>query len=382
MTSAGSVKSVRFAAAAVLSMASIGVMEGCKKRGTSDHPIAIQWSTTAMAYRPQMGATLTFECPPNGRAGTVWGTDTYTADSSICTAAVHSGRVQLATGGTVQIQIVPGLPRYQGALRGGVASFNFASYPASFTIVGGPAPGMIAVPVPGVSVNGNGINIGGLQINVGSGNGANAADPWRVSGVAHRSQIGTSWVHNCPPGGSFGSVWGTAIFSDDSSVCTAAVHAGRIQQAMGGAVTVFVHPGRGNYQGTMANGVTSRDYGRYPGSFSFDSVAPPELTVPPGTQQLSWSATGTQFRATPARETLRLYCPPGAASGSIWGSNPYTDDSSICTAAVHAGLIQAATGGSFGLRTMLGMPSYRGSVRYGLTSRDFGRFAGSMFLVR
>lgn len=382
MTSARPVKSVQLAAAAALSLASIAAMEGCKKRGSSGDPIAIQWSANAMAYRPQMGATLTFACPPNGRSGTVWGTDSYTADSSICTAAVHSGRIQLATGGVVQIQIVPGLPRYQGSVRGGIASFNFASYPASFTIVGGPAPGLTAIPVPGVSLNGNGINIGGLQINVGSGNGANAADPWRVSGVGHRAQLGTSWTHTCPPGGSLGSVWGTGIFSDDSSVCTAAVHAGRLQQATGGTVTVFVHPGRGNYQGSIANGVTSRDYGRFPGSFSFDSVAPAELAVPPGTQQLSWSASGTQFRQTPSRVTLRMYCPPGAATGSVWGSNPYTDDSAVCTAAVHAGLIQAATGGSFGLRTMVGMPSYRGSVRYGLTSRDFGRFAGSIFLVR
>jgi hypothetical protein len=31
----------------------------------------------------------------------------------------------------------------------------------------------------------------------------------------------------------------------------------------------------------------------------------------------------------------------GTASGSVWGSNPYTDDSTLAAAAVHAGLVAA-----------------------------------------
>jgi hypothetical protein len=356
----------------------MAVLSGCKKKNRD--AIAIPWSANATAYRGQMGATLSFECPPNGRPGSVWGTDTYTADSSICTAAVHSGRIQLQTGGVVQIQIAPGMPQYQGTLRGGIASFNFAAYPASFTIVGGPAPGMVAVPVPGVNINSNGINIGGLQINVGSGNSAQAQDPWRVNATSHRGQLGTSFVHVCPPGGSFGSVWGTGIFTDDSSICTAAVHAGRIQQAAGGSVTVFVHPGRANYQGSVANGVTSRDFGRFAGSFSFDAVAPAEVSVPPGTETLSWSQSASQWRDRRGT-TVRVFCPPGSATGSVWGSNPYTDDSSICTAAVHSGRIRPETGGNFGVRIFMGLNSYRGSVRNGVTTRDFARFPGSFMIV-
>ncbi|MBL8682412.1 MAG: hypothetical protein JNK05_24815 [Myxococcales bacterium] len=373
---------MRLAMLVLVSGASLA-LGGCKKkgRGPDGQPAtSIQWGTNATAYRAQVGAVLTFECPPNGRAGVIWGTDTYTTDSSICTAAVHSGRVQLATGGVVQIQIAPGMPSYRGTLRGGVGSLNFAGYPTSFTIVGGPAPGMIAVPVPGVSINGNGINIGGLQINVGSGNSANAQDPWRQNAISRRSQVGTSFVHVCPPNGSFGGVWGTGIFSDDSSICTAAVHAGRIQPATGGPVTVFVHPGRGNYQGSVANGVTSRDYGRYPGSFSFDSVAPPELAVPPGTEALTWTQSATQWRERRST-TIRVFCPPGSATGSVWGSNPYTDDSSICTAAVHYGRIRPETGGSFGVRIFMGLSSYRGSARNNVTSRDFARFPGSFMIV-
>ena len=40
-----------------------------------------------------------------GSAGPVYGTDIYSDDSSICTAAVHAGRVDFAEGGLVTIQI-------------------------------------------------------------------------------------------------------------------------------------------------------------------------------------------------------------------------------------------------------------------------------------
>ena len=65
----------------------------------------ITWAANATSFRPQAGAMLTFQCPPNGAPGTVWGSDIYSDDSSICTAAAHSGRITRAAGGVVQIQI-------------------------------------------------------------------------------------------------------------------------------------------------------------------------------------------------------------------------------------------------------------------------------------
>lgn len=354
---------------------------GCKKRNpNSDAPPAtpIQWNTNANAYRAQVGATFTFACPAGGSPSTVWGTDTYTSDSSICGAAVHSGRIQSAQGGAVQIQIAPGLPAYQGTIRSGIGSLNYGSYPGSFTIVGGPAPGLVAVPVPSVNVNGQGVNIGGLQIQVGGG--SNAANPWAANAREHRGQNGTSFVHQCPPGGSLGTVWGSGPYTDDSSICTAAVHAGRIQSASGGPVTVFVHPGRAGYVGNEANGVRTSNFGAYPGSFSFDAVLAPEATAPAGTEAITWSASATQFRAQ-SGSTHRLWCPPGGSSSSVWGSGPYTDDSSICTAAVHAGRIQFATGGVVTARIVPGLPRYAGSARNGVTTSSFARFPGSFVLM-
>ncbi len=72
----------------------------------------------------------------------------------------------------------------------------------------------------------------------------------------------------------------------------------------------------------------------------------------------------------------------GAASGRIWGTGIYTDDTSICTAAVHAGLITAASGGTITIEIRSGQQSYTGSSRNGITSNSYGSFYGSFVFVR
>jgi hypothetical protein len=64
-------------------------------------------------------------------------------------------------------------------------------------------------------------------------------------------------------------VWGTDIYTDDSSVCTAAVHAGLIDYEDGGEVVIEIRAGESSYLGTTANGVTTLDYGAWRRSFVF-----------------------------------------------------------------------------------------------------------------
>jgi hypothetical protein len=78
--------------------------------------------------------TYTFECPPDGTASAVGGSDIYTADSSICTAAVHAGKITLADGGDVTIEYRPGRPTYGATTRNGITSNNFGEYSMSFVI--------------------------------------------------------------------------------------------------------------------------------------------------------------------------------------------------------------------------------------------------------
>ncbi len=63
-------------------------------------------------------------------------------------------------------------------------------------------------------------------------------------------------------------VWGTGIYTSDSNICRAAVHAGQIS-TNGGPVQIFPLGAQNSYQGSSRNGVTSNDWGSYGESFSF-----------------------------------------------------------------------------------------------------------------
>jgi hypothetical protein len=77
-----------------------------------------------------------------------------------------------------------------------------------------------------------------------------------------------------------GVVWGTDIYTDDSRLCRAALHAGVIS-AEGGPVTVVRSAGRPLYVGSSRNGVTSSDYGSYRASIAFEGTAPPAAAPEP-----------------------------------------------------------------------------------------------------
>ncbi len=66
-----------------------------------------------------------------------------------------------------------------------------------------------------------------------------------------------------------GMVWGSDVYTDDSDLATAAVHAGVLQAGQEGIVTVRILRGRNNYSESTRNGVTTGVYGRWPGSYEF-----------------------------------------------------------------------------------------------------------------
>jgi hypothetical protein len=93
--------------------------------------------------------------------------------------------------------------------------------------------------------------------------------PWFATAEDHRSEIGERFTYDCPGGGPSAVVWGTDIYTDDSSVCTAAVHAGAITLEDGGTVTIEIREGLDSYLGTTANEITTGSYGAWEGSFEF-----------------------------------------------------------------------------------------------------------------
>ncbi len=202
------------------------------------------WARTAQEYRVQ-GGEFEFDCPKGGTIKSIWGTETYTDDSSVCTAAVHVGLITLAKGGTVTIEIQPGQPAYDAGEANGVTSQYYGAYAGSFTFPDAP-PGSGEFAAPPASW---GQNVTGLV-------------------------VGDTRTLNCSPGGPIASVWGTGVYTSDSSICTAAVLEGLITVADGGVVVAEVVNGEDSYKGSTANGVTSLDYASYPLSFEFPEDQP------------------------------------------------------------------------------------------------------------
>ncbi|MGI2909344.1 LCCL domain-containing protein [Tolypothrix sp. VBCCA 56010] len=207
-------------------------------------PKQITWDANASNLRGRLDQDFTFICPSSGRVGTVWGTDIYTDDSLICSAAVHAGLITAKNGGKVTIRIRPGEDFYNGTTRNGVSSQRYGSWQGSFTF----------------------LNSAGLPV------ATKPAIPfleWSNNASNLRGRLDQDFTFMCPPNGRVGTVWGTEIYTDDSSICSAAVHAGLITARNGGKVTITIRPGEDSYNGTTRNGVSSQSYGSWQGSFIF-----------------------------------------------------------------------------------------------------------------
>jgi LCCL domain len=98
----------------------------------SDEITPITWTTAAVGFKNEIGRMYSFECSAGGTSSAVWGSDIYTADSSICTAAVHAGKITFEDGGVVTIEYRPGRQIYGSTARNGVTSNTFGEYPKSF----------------------------------------------------------------------------------------------------------------------------------------------------------------------------------------------------------------------------------------------------------
>jgi hypothetical protein len=334
---------------------------------TPEFPVTdVFWSSKANELLDAAHSLRTVRCPPNGAAGSVWGTDVYTADSSVCTAALHSGLLDLAQGGVVQIVRESPAASYRGSARNGVRSNGFAAYPAAFRFSRGPRPGLLEEPVDD-----------------GPGRTPPAGGPWARTLRDQRGvETADPVVFECPAGGSAHTVWGTDVYTDDSSVCVAAVHAGVITFAQGGTVRAWRGPAQISFGGSERNGVSTTNYGHFDGSFAFDRAAFARMPrAPEGATAYGWDQSLSTRRAERVLRQ-RAWCPPNGTAHTVWGTDVYTDDSSVCTAAVHAGLISLERGGTFTVSNAPGRPNYRGAARHGVTSQDYGEFAGSIRLSR
>lgn len=98
-------------------------------------PRVINWEQTADLLMLADDGVYTFQCTAMGRPNLCWGTDRYSSDTSICTAAVHAQIISLSRGGTFTLQMRPGLSMYVGTNRGGIYSGDRTSTARSFVFL-------------------------------------------------------------------------------------------------------------------------------------------------------------------------------------------------------------------------------------------------------
>jgi hypothetical protein len=72
----------------------------------------------------------------------------------------------------------------------------------------------------------------------------------------------------------------------------------------------------------------------------------------------------------------------GSSSGKIWGSDMYTYDSDLATAAVHTGALKAGEEGTILITMLPGQESYSASTRNGVTSKQYGSWHASYRIER
>jgi hypothetical protein len=85
------------------------------------------------AYNDKIGESFSFVV--TGRAGgSVWGTGTYTTDSSLAAVAVHAGILKEGEKGVVTVTMVESPAQFEGSTANGVTSGAWGQYPAAYTV--------------------------------------------------------------------------------------------------------------------------------------------------------------------------------------------------------------------------------------------------------
>lgn len=176
----------------------------------------------------------------------IYGTDIYTTGSHLGLAAVHCGLLRPGQKGVVKVTILPGQVSYTTSTRNGVTSYAYGNWSVSF------------------KVERTYRLLGQVQVPVNT-----LPDPGTLTG--HRGDAGKSFLFEVT-GSDTGSAWGVDIYTDDSNLASAAVHAGVLAVGQKGVVKVTILPGQESYAASTRNGVTSGAWGNWSGSFRVEAA--------------------------------------------------------------------------------------------------------------
>ena len=106
-------------------------------------------------------------------------------------------------------------------------------------------------------------------------------------------------------------------------------------------------------------------------------IASPVLTTPGFADPAAEPAQSCPDRLSSSTPSIVCVCGDASGSGSVWGSDVYTDDSNVCQAALHTGVI-GNNGGVVEVREAAGRSSYSAETRNGVSSSSWGSYSRSI----
>ena len=163
--------------------------------------------------------------------------------------------------------------------------------------------------------------------------------------VGYRNKVGGVYQFTVT-GSARGAVWGTDVYTDDSSVAAAAVHAGVLADGATGTVTVTILPGQSSYPASTRNGVSAASWGAWSGSYSF-AGAGAISTVPVATARPA-AAPGFVAGTTALAAGGRLVCPVAVTGGGTYSYRWYLNGNVIAGATANPYIVESLTAANAG----------------------------------
>ena len=94
------------------------------------------------------------------------------------------------------------------------------------------------------------------------------------------------------------TVWGTDIYTTDSPLALAAVHAGAVQMGQTAVVKVTIAASPNNFVGSTRHGITTENYGVYPAAYTISRVGMTGRGAPGGAGGFGVNAPGRGRRGS------------------------------------------------------------------------------------
>lgn len=240
----------------------------------SDQPVIetpIPCAQTAREMEGESGSSTTVLCPAKCRGPLVWGTDIYANDSSVCVAAQHAGVYDGSQDTSVRVRFLPGKDAYQGSTKNGVTTHHWGAWSRSFS-VDSPGASPSKATRTGKSTAGTILTDGGSSASAATSQSVSHAtsEPTvscSTQGDALKGVKGAQHTVTCPSDCKSQPVWGSNPYTDDSSVCAAAIHAGAIDNKAGGRVRLVIQGDIRKAPGSTKNGVKSQAWKYWNRSF-------------------------------------------------------------------------------------------------------------------